>query len=92
MPGPIGEKCSECYWWDIDRKYPMKEKVKSKNGKLIDKLFDYADCCYGDPGSKPEIKSMREDLFCSEFTNREYGIDERNRLDELTDEDNEEKE
>jgi len=68
MPGPIGECCKECYWWDLDRKKSHKED----NMKGI--YMFYADCCYGNPGSKYEICTMREDLWCSEFINREYGI------------------
>jgi len=85
MPGPIGESCCNCYWWDLDCKHIIKEKDKNK------KQFYYADCCFGDPGSKSEIKEMREDLFCSEFVNREYGIANFNKLneDDSNDEDEE---
>ena len=81
MPGPSGEACSNCYWWDLDRKNKQLEK---KDGKK--KYYWYADCCYGDPGSKAEIANMREDLFCSEHMNREYGIEEFRRAREAEEE------
>lgn len=81
MPGPSGEACSNCYWWDLDRKH---KSLEQKDGKK--KYFWYADCCYGDPGSKSEIANMREDLFCSEHMNREYGIEEFRRAREAEEE------
>lgn len=88
MPGPSGEACANCYWWDQDRKHKHMDKVEGKN-----KYFWYADCCYGDPGSKSEIANMREDLFCSEHMNREYGIEEFRRAREAEEEiENEEEE
>jgi len=81
MPGPSGEACSNCYWWDLDRKHKQVEQVAGKK-----KYFWYADCCYGDPGSKSEIANMREDLFCSEHMNREYGIEEFRRAREAEEE------
>lgn len=81
MPGPSGEACSNCYWWDLDRKH---KQLEQKDGKK--KYFWYADCCYGDPGSKSEIANMREDLFCSEYMNREYGIEEFRRAREAEEE------
>lgn len=81
MPGPSGEACSNCYWWDLDRKH---KQLEQKDGKK--KYFWYADCCYGDPGSKAEIANMREDLFCSEHMNREYGIEEFRRAREAEEE------
>jgi hypothetical protein len=62
MPGPLGERCDQCYNWDRD----LKERDHRKKKYM-------AECCSGAPGDRTEIIFRYEDQWCSDHETREFG-------------------